>query len=203
MRSNLVAVMAGLVCLIVLAASAVASEIIDQSQTSLNMVRSIPYFSPLGQSFIPALTGVDFVELKMSDTDTAVEDGQAFVRLRDTLISGAIIGTSEVVPLQNGFNVGDPNSTSAGGTAVVVRFDFSTTVPVTPGHTYVLEVEAPTGFFGVGYQTVTNPYPNGTMFSDGATQTTSDLWFREGLVPEPNAAMLLLLTGPFARRRNS
>ncbi|HNO77825.1 MAG TPA: PEP-CTERM sorting domain-containing protein [Phycisphaerae bacterium] len=184
-------------------AQAGPTDILDQSQEIITQLTGIPAFSPLGQSFIPSLNGVDFVELKLTDNTTAPNDGTTAVRIREDSIGGSILGTSETVFLEDCFNFPEgPGCGIAGGFGEIVRYEFQNTIPLIPGETYVLEVMALTSSFGVGNVT-SDQYPLGTMIRDGIPDTGRDLWFREGLIPEP-ASILLLGAGTcvcLSRRR--
>ncbi len=171
--------------------------VVDQSQELITSNWAIPFYSPMGQSFVPTLTGFDFVELMMGDATTAPEDGAAYVRIRRDWINGPVIGASEVVPLEDCFALPNPPGCGiAGGGDVEVHFAFSEQVALIPGETYVLEVVAAGGFFGVGNVSIAlnDFYPQGTMFSQGSPVAFRDMWFREGMiVPEPGTLSLMLL----------
>jgi hypothetical protein len=105
-RMRVVACMASMGACLVGSAGLMAlpADIIDQSQEQITYDMAIPYYSPMGQSFVPSLSGLDFVELKMDDNTTAPTDGSAQVRIRENSIVGTIIGTSESVFLEDCFN---------------------------------------------------------------------------------------------------
>ncbi len=150
---------------------------------------SIP---PYGQSFTPSLSAVGFIQVRISDHNPGNSLGATvFVNLRSDSIDGTIIGVSTAVVMPDGF----------GG---VPDFLFTTPVTVTPGTTYFFQPVVQSGdswdIFGTGYG-----YPGGSYFFNGAAQTASDLWFREGiLAPEPSTVWLgLVALGVifYARRR--
>ena len=139
--------------------------------------------TPWGQSFTPALSGVDFIRLKLADDRPGNGIGATvYLNLRSDSITGPILGTTASISMLDGFR-GNPT------------FFFPATVPVTPGTTYYLEpITAPGSDF---WNTIVSEYnyPGGSAIRGGLPVLASDLWFREGLyiVPEPSSALLLLL----------
>jgi hypothetical protein len=153
----------------------------------------IPYFgggptmqqipTPWGQSFTPALSGVDFIRLKLDDDRPGNGIGATiYLNLRSDSMTGTILGTTASISMLDGFR-GNPT------------FFFPATVPVTPGTTYYLEpITGPGSDFSDIIVDSFN-YPGGSYIRGGLPVLYSDLWFREGLyiVPEPSSALLLLL----------
>lgn len=138
--------------------------------------------SPWGQSFTPALSAVDFMQLKTYDGNTNnVLGAILYINLRAGSIGGQVLGSTIPLPLSNGF----------GG---VTNFFFPGPVAVTPGQPYyfepVVQSDDPwlidSGPYG---------YLGGTAFQQGLPLTGSDIWFREGIVPEPSSATLAFVTG--------
>ncbi|MFO0964416.1 MAG: PEP-CTERM sorting domain-containing protein [Gemmataceae bacterium] len=187
---------AHLVCLAALgAAQAHASPItlVDQQQTAVNNGSNNSGAQGLaarkGQSFTPTLPGVDAVEIYLDGNGIA--DGvqeQFLVNIRNTDLSGAILGTSSVTTLPDAFGGG------------LVHFDFPAVVPLTPGNVYAIELVPVT----LGVSNVftvrlglSNPYPGGTYFTSPGNPVTADAVFREGLhqaaltTPEPGSLLLL------------
>ena len=121
-----------------------------------------------GQQFRPTLAGVDFVELEIRN-DNITEEASFAVILHEGTVTGPVLGTSQTVTI-----LFPPNFT---------HFDFPSTVPLTPGNLYVLEV---TQFgqprLGWGTPALSNgAYTNGQATYRGQL-INSDLWFREGIV---------------------
>ena len=157
---------------------------------------------PMGQSFTPSLSAIGFVQLKFFDGIPANGVGTSvYVNLWSGSIStGTLLGSTAPVAMPDGglnFNI--------------TNFFFPTPISLTPGTTYYLQPVTETGDAdaweviaggidqGTGYN-----YPGGVAIFNG-TESTKDLWFREGIdVPEPSAAMLGLLGGGvflYARRK--
>jgi len=153
--------------------------------------------APLGQTFVPNLAQVGFVELYLSTwrgqfPDLHVETQRVSVALREGSISGTILGESDTVTI----NYNPPWS------AFVERFGFPQPVTVTPGQTYVFEVCHEGGDDLIGLAFVCphlvgqDYYPRGTYIQQGQLWPSGlDIWFREGVlvVPEPRAWALMPL----------
>lgn len=152
----------------------------DQTNTvqHLGMVSQNPsYFSPIGQSFTPSLTSLNFVNL-------LTENGSATVKVNIRLgsMSGPVLGTSQptVIPFSN-----SPSVSS---------FRFSTPVALSPGDIYVIEPFVVCGNTLIG-STGTNDYARGNQILGGAARTNNDLWFQEGISVPERSGWLLLGTG--------
>ena len=175
--------------------STLRAGVIDQSAENADFLSDVNAFAPMGQSFVPTFSGLDFVELNLTDNSTASNGVTGAVRIRESSIAGAILGTSNSVFLEDCFNfAGGPGCGIAGGFPVVIGFDFAAEVSLTPGATYVLEpFEISGDTFSVGRSNNNDVYAPGTAILDGIADPTRDLWFREGLsvVPEPTGFVLL------------
>lgn len=150
---------------------------------------------PTGQSFVPSLSSVGFVQFYFSDSDPnrANETVSVYVDLfSGSLTNGNLVSTTDTLSLSGNF-FGETN------------FLFSTPAAVVSGTTYYFQVVAQSGIgevIGAG-----SDYANGTAFFQGMAQPGSDLWFREGViaVPEPSVSLLAVLGIAglyFHRRRN-
>jgi len=153
---------------------------VDQTNTvrPLGMVsHNLLYFSPLGQSFTPTLTSLNFVNL-------LTENGSATVKVNIHLgsMSGPVLGTSQPTVI--------PFSISPG----VSSFRFSTSVTLIPGDVYVIEPFVVCGNTLIG-STGINDYVGGDQILGGATQANNDLWFQEGISVPERGRWLLLGTG--------
>ena len=145
----------------------------------------------LGQSFTPSRNGIDSIELNIS---ILAFPAQMRIALLDGVVGldglqGPVIGTTETLTI---------TETSLHK----FRFDFPTTVPLTPGNRYVMrfepigansnpQIEINTGF-------PPNPYPGGqTLQSHLPTSSFADrdFVFAEGLfqIPEPSSLLLLAI----------
>jgi hypothetical protein len=143
-----------------------------------------------GQSFTASLNGVDFIRLMVLDANLSNGLGATlYVNLRTNSITGPILGSTASVTFPDNFN----------GTA---NFFFTNTVFLSSGTLYYFEPVVRSGDLWRNMAGEYN-YPGGTAFALGTASPGSDLWFREGLVPEPSSLLLLLLGGAvfFAARR--
>ncbi len=144
---------------------------------------------PIGQSFTPSLSTVGFVRLFIYNgllLDTTPAD--VVVNLRSTSITGPVLGVSATVTIPGGSLFGGP-----------IDFVFAAPVSVTPGVSYYFQpVVLNNSNLGLSRSLLYN-YPNGSAYIGGVTDSTSDLWFREGIVvPEPSSLILLFVGGSLA-----
>src|SRR5437016_782088 len=97
-----------------------AGPVYDQSNTVAPHVGlNIDPYAPIGQSFTPTLTSLNFVEVRLSDTNTNGLGASFDVNIRSGATTvGPVLGTSQVVSLPDGFGSAPP----FGG--LVVHFDF-------------------------------------------------------------------------------
>ena len=176
-----------------------SAAIIDQANDGVYAGGFTINAGPIGQSFQPGLTSLDFVELLINDQNPGFGTGDDIaVRIRDATITGTILGSS-----QNVF-FADQAPQSPFQVPQIVHFDFTSAVMMIPGQSYVIEVfrngavSSDLGIFGTGFNN--DAYVNGDSYFQGALYTGTgaplDLWFREGVsaVPLP-AALPLLLSG--------
>lgn len=178
------------------AALAQGTLIVDQKSSSDSnsgeFITSITGNQPIGQSFTPSLDGVAFIRLFVADNAIDGIGSTIFVNLRFGSITGAAISSTSPVALPDMFN----------GAA---NFFFGTTVPLVPGTTYYLQPVVQSGAnFGAAYDS-RFLYPGGNAFFNGAGDTFYDLWFQEGIVPEPSTLALLLVGGgavAYVRRKS-
>jgi len=137
---------------------------------------------PIGQSFTLSLDGVGFIRLYISDNFFDGIGTTIFVNLRAGSITGAVLGATLPVSLPDRFH-GPTN------------FFFSAQIPVAPGTTYFLQPVVQSGQdFATGYDGRYG-YTGETAFFNGNADSINDLWFREGIVPEPSAIALALIGG--------
>ena len=109
--------------------TASAHGIIDQQFDSSGGNLTIFPSSPMGQEFTPTLTPMVAADVKLSRANSS-GDANITVRVRDATIDGAILGeVTQLVP------------EGAPSVQVFVHFDLPTPITLTPGQTYVLEVE--------------------------------------------------------------
>jgi len=137
---------------------------------------------PTGQSFTPSLNAIGFVRFNLFDWVRNNGIGATIlVNLRSDSITGPIIDSTAPVALPD--NLG-PNG--------FVDFFFSSNVPLQPGTKYYLQ---PVVLSGDQWGIIDDRfnYPGGELYANG-TASTSDYWFREGvIVPEPSIVALVLV----------
>jgi len=164
--------------------------IVDQSQTSVDVLVNLGFSGLTGQGFTPALPSLDVVEVFFDGPDgTFPPDipGEFSVGIHQGGITGPVIGTSSAITLLSGIF------------REVVRFDFPTSVPLVPGNLSAIEINRLSDpglpFFFGGIQADT--YPGGTAIINGQSRPDFDLFFREGplAVPEPSTLALCGLVG--------
>jgi hypothetical protein len=146
---------------------------IDQRNDVYGGAANVDFYAPMGQEFVPALSALDVVELLLGDATNSSDPSQLFVRIRDGSVMGAVVATSDVVPV----------TLPIAGTALAL-FRF-TRVALVPGHQYVLEVVHKAGpVVMIGRNQ--NGYASGNVIYNGNPDLSFDLWFREGaLKPQP------------------
>ncbi len=155
----------------------------QQSTNTIEGSASLQSNAPLGQSFTPTLSTVDFVMLNLYNGGPFYDTGgTVYVNLRSNSITGTILDSSGGVFMPYNFSG-------------ITNFFFSAPVPVAPGVTYYLEFVAEPGSDGFGSVVTDGSYPGGSAIANGVLITGRDLWFQEGVmaVPEPSAALLVLL----------
>jgi hypothetical protein len=166
------------------AAFAQGTMIFDQSSSTTNntgeFLANIQASQPIGQSFTPSLDGVGFVRLYVSDRNTDGVGTTIFVNLISGSITGSVISATAPVFVPDGFHG-------------FTDFFFPGNAAVTPGSTYYLRPVVQSGEdYGVGYDS-RFVYPSGNAFFNGVGDTFYDLWFQEGIVPEPSVTALLVV----------
>lgn len=191
----------GLLALVVLALNASSAKadsiLFDQTNTALplgTLFQNISVFSPVGQSFTPTLSSVNFVNL-LTEPGGSTTPFTLELVISSGSISGAILGVSQQTTIV-------PSSLFA---SIVTPFTFATSVTLVPGDLYFMQVVAVSGDALVGSSN-TNNYSGGTQILSGIAQPNDDLWFQEGIaVPEPGTLLLLgtglLFLAPIVRRR--
>lgn len=188
-------------CLTGLSARAQGTLVYDQqsqAKTWPSLYMAIIQSSqPFGQSFVPSLSSIDFIQLYINGADT---DATIYVNLWSGSIGDGILLASTLPDFISGGTVNPANPFSPSGAFVgVTNFFFSMPVTLTPGTTYYFQPIVEPGA-GAVHVVMTDPtigvdaYPNGLGFING-TPNAWDLWFGEGVVaaPEPSAVWLILI----------
>ncbi len=139
---------------------------------------------PMGQSFTPAFSAIDFIRLQLFDINPGNALGAMIVvNLRANSITGAVLAATSPVFLPDGF--GDFNLVG------FTNFFFPVSVALTPGLTYYFQPVVQSGdAWSIGRFIQGSDYPGGTIYINGQPGS-DDLWFREGVVPEPSSALLV------------
>lgn len=158
---------------------------------------AISAHQPIGQSFVPAFSNIDFIRFRFSADGIPTHllpSGTVSVNLWSGGISnGVLLAVTAPVFISLTFP-----------TVFYTNFFFDAPVALTPGATYYLQplVQSETGNLNIGFfsiLTLTGHYANGMAFINGIAQPDDDLWFREGIVavPEPASGWLLFLAAAF------
>jgi len=149
--------------------------IIDQANEVLFQQYSynIDLLKPIGQEFTPTLHALDAIELFIDDANcsaTGSMGGSLKVVIHEGTIDGPIIGTSKVATFPSCFYN-------------VLRFEFPSFIPLTPGKKYVMEPVYVSGNTSTVYvdKGPTPLYQPGSLVFQGALEAGMDMWFREGL----------------------
>ena len=156
----------------------------QQSSDESNIAGGVPIQTsqPLGQSFTPSLSAINFIRLYLGDLAPGNGLGATLlINLRTNSVIGPILGSTDPVFL-------------ADGIAAVTNLFFATPVALLPGTIYYFQPAVLSGDgLGTAAYNAYN-YPGGMEFRQGLPIPSNDLWFREGLyVPEPSAAALAVL----------
>ncbi|MGH7950377.1 MAG: PEP-CTERM sorting domain-containing protein [Limisphaerales bacterium] len=166
----------------------------DQQSVTTDTAGSGPPYDiqpnqPIGQSFTPTLSSVGFIGVNMRDENPGNSLGATvYLDLWSSSIGGTFLGSTDPISMPDGYgSYGyDPRTG-------VTYFFFSTPISVTPGVTYYFQpmVESGGDIWGIsGYHFF---YAGGEIFVKGTDDPNFDLWFREGVVPEPSSAALILI----------
>jgi hypothetical protein len=207
----------GLVALVSLGApsDSNAGLIIDQSQVSFDGFINLRFTGVTGQTFTPALSTLDIVELLFDGPGGTFPpniEGNFSVGIHQGTIFGPLVGTSAPLSLLTGIF------------QEVVRFEFPVSVPLVPGNLYAMELnrlsdpDSPfflglsSGAFG-GPPTRPDLYLGGGAIVAGSPVLNADFFFREGpnqaeVVPEPGTLELcglavMILCGVYASRKRT
>jgi hypothetical protein len=155
----------------------------SQSQQAGGWEYPFSLAQPAGQSFIPTLTSVGFVQFEFVQFYSGQYNSTVYVNLLANSITGPVLGSTAVVSVPaDDYNFMEET------------LYFPSAVAVTPGTTYYLQPvqqsDEGLGIIGGLYN-----YPGGTMYEYGAPNSSNvDAWFREGIVvPEPASTRLALL----------
>ena len=175
--------------------TALSQTIVDQqflneqnvSWTSTN----IDFSSPIGQSFTPSLSSIDFIRIRLTDASSNSSGATYKINLYSGIgMKGALLGTTESISFSEGFGASDNTQ------GEIAQFNFSQPIVLSPGALYTLHVEHVSGdnFFLCGDISSASTYSAGSAIEDGFALSMGDYWFQEGVgaVPEPSSISLLL-----------
>jgi hypothetical protein len=170
--------------------------IVDQQSTNLmEGGAGIQFGQPIGQSFTPTFSSINFVQLMLFDPNFFNTAGSTiFVNLRSNSISGPIISSTSAIFFPDGF-------------LGVSNFQFSASIDLSPGMTYYLQPVIQSGDDMAAFIT-DGSYAGGSEFYQGALVSSQNLWFQEGIIatPEPSSVALIVVGSGLVvwyRRRNN
>jgi hypothetical protein len=141
---------------------------------------------PLGQSFVPALTEVDFIEVYLNTYQglRGAETETVSLFLREDSITGQVLG--ETGPVSFTYD--------GTGRLFIQEFSFAEPLRVDPGRTYVFEARHIGGDDLVQVAVIGQDcYPGGQAIWQGKLWQGLDIWFREGVVAVPEPRMWALM----------
>ena len=182
------------------ASRADAAFVVDQQQTTTNSGGGAvaPSWTSFGQSFTPSLSSIQWAQFSLENQSSPFTPISLSLSVLNGVsgtngLGGAVLATSPAVSL---------TSTAAFAPTL---FQLSSPLALTPGNSYVLEVNILTQNQGLGWQQTSNDtYPGGQMLqSPYSTSILSgqDYLFSEGVigsVPEPSSALALVIAGGMA-----
>jgi hypothetical protein len=145
-----------------------------------------------GQTFVPNFTEVSFIDLYLGTHGGrfGAQEETIAVSLRDGSITGETLGqTDPVTVIYDGT-----------GRFLVQEFDFSRSLSLVPGQTYVFQPlhlggdDLVTVVMATDHMGSSDFYPQGQLIWHGQSGDGVDIWFREGVVvvPEPRTWALML-----------
>jgi hypothetical protein len=154
-------------------------------------VAGIQQLQPIGQSFIPTNSSVNFVRMIFADINPGNNLGAVvYVNLWSGSISdGTLLNSTAPVSLPDSFGFNNDG---------IVNFFFATSTTLIPGMTYYFQPVVQSGDAWETIADVNFNYSGGTAIFNGTANPQWDLWFREGVytaVPEPSSVWLVLLGG--------
>lgn len=147
----------------------------DQSNEDAgNSWLNISWASPLGQEFTPTKPQMNIAQILIRDaTGGGLGPVDFALRVRSGNIAGPVIGTSL--------------ATFRSGEDGMATFEFDSTLTLTPGQLYVLELEHLVGMNWGILPDDGNHYAGGRMIFQGRFSPSRDLVFRQGLkLSEPS-----------------
>lgn len=165
--------------------------VVDQQST--NLVEGAAFLQsgqPMGQSFMPAYSVLNYVLLNLYDSDFFHSSGSfVLVNIRSNSITGPILGSSSMVFIPDGF-------------IDTTNFTFQSQVSLVPGMTYYIQPMIQSGDT-VGSYVTDGSYTGGTLLENGIPVSGRNLWFQEGIIgtPEPSLLTLAALGGLLLRWR--
>jgi hypothetical protein len=171
MRRNLITAILVMV-LIIMPFSVLANGIVvDQSNDGASWANTgIDYHEPIGQEFIPSMSPLVGVDVRLAILNPTYGDANITVNIREDTIDGAIVATTSQLIADDfsGWNY----------------FEFPSPVSIDTGETYVLELVSDTITHG-WYYNYPNPYTAGRAIYEGTANENQDLLFRTYTYVEP------------------
>jgi hypothetical protein len=134
---------------------------------------------PMAQGFTPSLSSIGFVQMEFSDPYLNGLGANVYINVRSDSFTGPVLSATAPVLM--------PDIV----TNEVFTFYFATIVSLTPGTTYYLQPVLQSGDGLCGPVVGQFNYAGGISYQGGFPEPAYDLWFREGVVPEPSTWALL------------
>lgn len=159
---------------------------VDQQNTTGGSNFGVSPSDAGGQSFTPSMSGIDAVEFSLA-SQTGTSPTTVNIQLLDGKVGANGLG---------GTLLATTSSVIVSSTKLATyHFDFSSTVPLTPGQEYVLVIQTSSVNLNVD-ATNTDPYAGGQVLLSSLSSPTFASWdfvFTTGLhsLPEPSTTLLL------------
>ena len=180
-----------LILLMTCAAQGQGTFIYDQQSSDENLISgSVSILANPSQSFTPASSSIEFIRLALQDGNWGNALGATlYVNLRGGSVTGAVLAVSSSVSMPDSF-------------FGVTNFYFSPGVMLIPKNVYYFQpvIQSGDAWIAAAYH---YGYAGGMEFLGSTPFPNGDLWFREGIVPEPSSLGFFLLgTATFLAQRH-
>ena len=149
-----------------------SQEYVDQECTEVWTCYQIDHFEPIGQEFVPSVSPHTAVELYIDDPNVGLPPDPITVNIREDTIDGPVVATVTTTV---------PNAEPGW-----IRFQFPSSVGLTPGQTYVIEASTTTALWGwCASQLDSGCYEPGGNYRFGLPDDQFDFSFKTLVTDEP------------------